>query len=72
MTIRVKYNNGVFEPITPIDKYGLNDGSEFEIEIPPQKKIKKLRGIVGLFSDLSQDEVRKFEKAAKRQPLFSK
>ena len=41
-----------------------------EIQIIPQEKRDKLKGIVGLFSDLSDAQIEKFEQDAKRRPLF--
>jgi len=70
MTIKVKFTNGVFEPIEPTEDLKLKAGCELEIQIIPQEKRDKLKGIVGLFSDLSDAQIEKFEQAAKRRPLF--
>ena len=52
MTIRVKFKNGVFEPIEPTEDLKLKEGSELEIQIIPPEQRKKLQGIVGLFKSL--------------------
>ena len=39
MTIKVKFTNGVFEPIEPTEDLKLKEGSELEIQIiPPEQK----------------------------------
>ena len=70
MTIRVKFKNGVFEPIEPTEDLKLKEGSELEIQIIPPEQRKKLQGIVGLFNDLSDEQIERFEQTAKRRPLF--
>ena len=70
MTIKVKYHKGIFEPLSPIKGMDLEEGSELEIQILSRKQKKAFKGIVGLFSDLSDHEIQKFDGAAKRRPLF--
>jgi predicted DNA-binding antitoxin AbrB/MazE fold protein len=72
MTVKVKFHNGVFEPIAPIKEMNIEEGAELEIQILYQDQKNKLKGIIGLFSDLSDKEIQKFEEAAKRRPLFEK
>ncbi len=71
MTIRVKYHNGVFEPLESVNKVQIEEGTELDIEIVRLKN-NRLKGIIGLFKDLSHREVRRFEEAAQRRPLFDK
>lgn len=40
------------------------------IKVKYHNGVFKLRSIIGLFNDLSEEEVHKFEEAAKRPPLF--
>ena len=70
MTIKVKFTNGVFEPIEPTEDLKLKEGSELEIQIIPPEQKEKLQSIVGLFNDLSDEQIERFEQAAKRRPLF--
>lgn len=72
MTIKVKFSNGVFTPVAPIQDFDLEEGSELDIEILSDNRKHKLKGIIGLFDNLSEKEIQQFEETAKRQPLFEK
>lgn len=70
MTIKVKYHNGIFEPLTPYQEIKLKEGEEVEIEILLKDRKKSLKSIIGLLSDQSTEDLKKFEEAIKRRPLF--
>lgn len=72
MTIKVRYHKGVFEPVTPITNASWAEGEEFDIEIIDQPEQGSLKGIVGLFEDLSLAEIKQFETASARRDLFDK
>ena len=76
---KVKIENGEIKPLEPLDlsnvKEGIviffeplekiaNDNKEIE------KKIKALDAVVGMLSDLSDEDRLKFEEATKRRPFF--
>lgn len=64
MTIKVKYHNGVFEPLTAMEDIELEEGAELEIQLPGKNRKTKLQNIIGLFSDLTDQQLRKYEDAA--------
>jgi predicted DNA-binding antitoxin AbrB/MazE fold protein len=72
MTIKVKYHNGIFEPLTPMQEIELEEGAEFEIEILMKDRKNKLKSIIGLLADQSAENLKKFEDAVKRRPLFER
>jgi len=70
MTIKVKYHNGIFEPLIPFQEIKLEEGAEVEIEILMKDRKKRLKSIIGLLSDQSAEDLKRFEEAVKRRPLF--
>jgi len=59
--IRVRYENGVFKPLEPIE---LKDGEEVVVFIRKRRVKEVLDKYVGMFGEANVEELKKYEEEA--------